>query len=137
MPPGLLRRLERRRELVRRLCLWLEEVRSRLDSVSLALYGSYARGDFNAWSDVDVVMVWEGFRGVRFPQRLLLVREVLEKISEPLDVVPWTPEEVQAMLMKPSWRKALESCMIFIDDYGVFQGLKCKRVRCREEPAAS
>ena len=117
-PPGLLKRLEERRRLLRGLCQWLEKLRSRLGRVTLVLFGSYARGDFNAWSDVDLILVWEGFQGVRPVERWRLIRELVEEAPGPLDLVLWSPEEARAMLARPSWRKALSSgCLLLADDY--------------------
>ena len=136
VPPGLARRIERRRRLLEWLCKWLAGARRALGRVSLALYGSYARGDFNAWSDVDLVLVWEGFEGVRYPERWPLIRGLVEGVEEPLDMVLWSPGEASAMVGKPSWRKALENCIVLADDYGAFQGLPCRRRECPEPSRA-
>ena len=130
VPPGLARRIERRRRLLEWLCGWLAKARGALGRVSLALYGSYARGDFNAWSDVDLVLVWEGFEGVRYLDRWTLIRGLVEASGEPLDLVLWSPREARVMVERPSWRKALEDCIVLADDYGVFQGLPCRRHEC-------
>ncbi len=130
-PPGLLRRLERRRRLVSRLCSWLRELRRRLGRVSLVLFGSYARGDFNAWSDVDLILVWEGFRDRSLAERWRLIRGLVEELGEPVDLVLWSPEEAGRLLEKPSWRRALaEACLLLADDYELFTGLGCSRAGC-------
>ncbi len=130
-PPGLLRRLERRRRLVSSLCRWLESLRERLGRVSLVLFGSYARGDFNAWSDVDLILVWEGFEGRPMAERWRLVRGLVEELGEPVDLVLWSPGEARKLLGKPSWRRALtEACLVIGDDYGLFSGWGCSRAEC-------
>jgi len=40
----------------------------------LILFGSYARGDYKEWSDIDVAVVSENFGNNRFEERLLLSR---------------------------------------------------------------
>ena len=137
MQPGLLRRIERHREVLEKLCKLVRLLRGRLARLALVLYGSYARGDFNAWSDVDVILVWEGFGSKRLPERYAVLRDVLSSIDEPLELIPWTPREAKLMLGKPTWRKALQDCVVFADDYGIFTGL-CRRAECdgerRREP---
>ncbi len=130
MQPGLLKRLARRKEVITKLCRFARLLREKLGEVSLVLYGSYARGDFNAWSDVDLIIVWDGFRGRRLPERYSMLLKMLDSLDEPVDLVPWTPEEARAMLGKPTWRKALEGCIVFADDYAVFGN--CRRAECNE-----
>ncbi len=131
MQPGLLRRLRRREEVVRKLCTWLARLRRGLGRVSLVVFGSYARGDFNAWSDVDAILVWEGFEGVSVRDRWKLLKPYLEAVDEPLDLIPWSPGEAREMLERPAWRKALKDCLILADDYNIFGVLGCRRVDCQ------
>ena len=89
-----------------------------LGRLAAILYGSYARGDFNLWSDADVIVVSEVFEGVRPLDRWRL----LEATRPPslLEPIPWTPGEARRMLGKPSWRHAMEQgCVVVLDDYGV------------------
>jgi len=55
------------------------------------LFGSYARGDFVRWSDVDLVIISEDFSGVEFLDRLSMIYRV---ISFDASVVPVTREEL-------------------------------------------
>jgi len=59
------RRAERER-VIGELREYASRLRARLGRLSMALYGSYARGDFNLWSDVDVIVVSERFRDREF-----------------------------------------------------------------------
>jgi len=63
------------------------------------LYGSYARGDFNEWSDIDVLVVVRGELPKRPTERLSLIDHCLERYSgvEPILV---TEEEFEAMKAK-------------------------------------
>ncbi len=61
------------------------------------LFGSWARGDWLVDSDVDVVIVSPSFRGVPWLRRLELVAraEARLELSVSMDVLPYTPEEVE------------------------------------------
>jgi len=116
--------------LRRRLLEWLsvvksveeysESLRLRLGRASVVLHGSFARGDFNAWSDVDLVVVSEKFRGVRILDRYNLLGPPPPRV----EVIPLTPEEFEANLEKPAWRYALSrGSAIVVDDYGVSEAM--------------
>lgn len=111
-------RRERMREVLEKLGRYAEELRGRFGKVSMLLFGSYARGDFNLWSDVDVIIVSEAFEGVRE-----VVRGLKLPVFDPLpniEAVCWTPSEAQKMLSKPSWREATRQSVVIVDDYGLF-----------------
>ena len=56
------------------------------------LYGSFARGDFNEGSDIDLVIVGE-FEG-RMPER---IRQVLDMTSLPVEPLVYTEAEFEQM----------------------------------------
>ncbi|MEM1913462.1 MAG: nucleotidyltransferase domain-containing protein [Thermofilaceae archaeon] len=59
------------------------------------LFGSYAKGTWLKTSDVDLVIVSEDFRGMRFLDRLDLINELQWKagIRPFVEAIPLTPEE--------------------------------------------
>ena len=58
------------------------------------LFGSYARGDHVLDSDVDIVVVSPRFRGMKYLDRVEMVR--LRLPSEiGFDIIPLTPEEFE------------------------------------------
>ena len=60
--------------------------------------GSTARGDFNAWSDIDVVIISDNF-----PTNPLERYEILEKHVEPgIEPIPLRPEDVKRLVEKNS-----------------------------------
>ena len=133
-PPGLRKRLEELGRLASLLCRLARELERLLGPVTVILYGSYARGDFNAWSDVDLVIVSPGFRGLPYMERMRLLRPIVEESPWGLDVVAWAPEEAAVMLEKPSWRKALQDCILVRDDHGLAAKLQCReRLECPEK----
>jgi len=110
----------------RRLEAWLRaleavealarEARRALGRVSVLLHGSYARGDFNIWSDIDAIVVSEAFEGVRVLDRYDLISETPPGV----ELVPMTPGELRASIEKPAWRHALKrGVVIVVDDLNV------------------
>ena len=62
--------------------------------VTAILVGSYARGDFNLWSDIDIILISDGFKGN--PIQRLKELDMLPAYQ----VIPLTPEEFKALLKK-------------------------------------
>jgi len=81
------------------------------------LVGSYARGDFNLWSDVDVLLVAE-FEG-RPPQRLRGL-----EVPPGYQVVPVTPSEFRRMVERgdPLAVEAFKRGIFLRDDLGLSEG---------------
>ncbi|AEA11696.1 DNA polymerase beta domain protein region [Thermoproteus uzoniensis 768-20] len=108
-------RLLEREAVVDELRRYAERLRERLGKVTVILYGSYARGDFNLWSDVDAVVVSERFAGVDFVVRCVELSDAPPR----LEPICWTPEEALKALAKPWWREALRGAVVIVDDYGI------------------
>jgi uncharacterized protein len=84
------RRAERER-LIGRARSYAAAVSARLPVRSVVLAGSVARGDFNLWSDIDVLVV-AGALPARLPERLALLGE---DAPGGVQVVGFTPDEVR------------------------------------------
>jgi len=86
---------------------------------TVILVGSYARGDFNLWSDIDVVLIAE------FTEPPL---ERLKKIDAPpgFEVIPLTPKEFIEQLKKrnPLVLEAIEHGIVVRDDYNIRELVK-------------
>ena len=118
------RRLRRREEAIREAVEFVKCVAQVLDVVAAWLFGSYARGDFNEWSDIDVIIVLEQFRGVRLVDRYLMLKDIPEMWR--IEPILWTPEEAQKQLSRVTWRYALcQGHMVIVDDFGLTSLLKC------------
>ena len=80
------------------------------------LIGSYARGDFNLWSDVDVIVISE-FRGNPL-QRLAQI-----DFPPGFEVIPLTPEEYRRLVEKGDHLavEARRYGVILRDDYRIFE----------------
>ncbi len=96
------------------------KLREELGRVTVILYGSYARGDYNLWSDIDLLVVSEKFRNVRILDRY----DLIPQPPPGVEPVPLTPEEFVKNLEKNAWLKALrDKSVILIDDYNLFEQL--------------
>ena len=111
-------RKRRRREIIDKLVEYTRDLRRTLGKVTVVLYGSYARGDFNAWSDIDLIIISDAFENIKFTMRWRLLPEPPEGL-ESLDAITWTRSEAAILLSKPSWRKALKHSMVIANDYGI------------------
>ena len=56
------------------------------------LFGSYANGSFNEWSDIDIVVVSSAFKGDRFLDRNMM-RRIKLGISCDLEPLPYCPDD--------------------------------------------
>lgn len=87
---------ERERErLIGLARLYVEELGERMSVRAAAVVGSVARGDFNVWSDVDVVLIADALPS-RVPDR---GRALSERAPPRVQSVGFTPDEFQA-----AWR---------------------------------
>ncbi len=62
-------RTRARKEVIEKLRDYAKRLSEDLGQVSVILFGSFARGGYNLWSDIDVIVVSEGFRDIRFVER--------------------------------------------------------------------
>lgn len=103
------RREKRRREVIENARKWA----SSLDfKTSAILIGSYARGDFNLWSDVDILIISDTFKGNPL--------ERLKKIDPPpgFQIIPLNLEELEKLHSRNDIliREVLEHGVILRDD---------------------
>ncbi|MBI2325632.1 MAG: nucleotidyltransferase domain-containing protein [Chloroflexi bacterium] len=86
----------------------------RLPIVAAAVVGSVARGDFNVWSDIDVVVVAEGLPASILERQSLLLR------GAPVGIQPvgFEPDEFRAAFAKRNRlaREALEAGVVLVGD---------------------
>ncbi len=113
---------ERRRIRSRVVSEAMEWARSLGFKCTAVLIGSYARGDFNEWSDIDIVLVSEIFRD-RPPERL-------RKIETPpnYEVIPLNPTELERLFTKRD-PIADEICRhgVFLRDDYMIQNTYCNK----------
>ncbi|ODS34658.1 MAG: nucleotidyltransferase [Candidatus Scalindua rubra] len=56
------------------------------------LFGSYAKGNYDDWSDIDLVIVSEIFEGIRIKDRSK-IRLITLKVSSNIEVLPYSPQD--------------------------------------------
>ncbi len=76
------------------LAEFVRRVREAYPDAEVYLFGSYARGTWLEDSDVDVVVVSRGFRGLEFHERGALLRRLADP-SIPFTILAYTPEELE------------------------------------------
>ncbi len=96
-PSAVLARRRSEREALLDLARgYVNELPESLGLVAAVVVGSVARGDFNVWSDVDVLIVARHLPE-RDPDRLRLLLELAPAGVQP---VGWTPEELRMGLAR-------------------------------------
>ena len=106
-----------REEAIGRAKDWVDSLKFKVTAI---LIGSYARGDFNLWSDIDILLIAE-FTGNPV--------ERLKAIDYPpgFEVIPLTFEEFVRLVHKrnPLAIEALDIGVYLRDDLNVKERLKC------------
>ena len=71
---------------------FLHELEINQIHINKAIFGSYANGTFNEWSDIDLALVSDSFKGDRFKDRDL-IRPIKLTVSSSLEPIPYRPED--------------------------------------------
>lgn len=103
-------RRRKRQRLLARAAQYAEALGGRLKLRAAIVAGSVARGDFNVWSDIDVVVIAEGLPE-RVPEReLALIADAPARVQP----VGFTPGEFEAALARrnPLVREAVEAGVV-------------------------
>lgn len=107
------RRRARREQVINSAKKWASKLKGPITAI---LVGSYARGDFNVWSDVDIVIV-----SPLFEKQTPLER--LSRVDSPpgYEVIPWTPRELKDMIsnQNPIAVEIIKHGIILRDDIGI------------------
>ena len=117
MSDALAERAAERERLLDLARVYVERLSARIDVVTAVVAGSVARGDFNVWSDVDVVVVATELP-VRAPDRGLLLAHDAPGRVQP---VGFTPEEFAQALERrnPLVVEAVTSGVVLAGDGSV------------------
>lgn len=78
------------REVLKKYIHTLEE--NHIHVRRAVLFGSYAEGRANEWSDIDIALVSESFDGDRFNDRSK-IRRITLSVSSDLSPLPFRPED--------------------------------------------
>lgn len=114
----LIERARNRNNVLRLLKQYSDILQEKLGKTTLILFGSYARGDFNLWSDVDFIIISDYFKNIRFIDRLYKLPELYHDISY-ADIICWSLDEAKKMLSRNSWKPALKDAIIIKNDYNI------------------
>jgi len=106
------RRKRIRANIIKKTSNWAKKIPFR---ATVVLIGSYARGDFNLWSDVDVLLISEDFK--EGPVERLNSLE----IPPGFQVIPLTPAEFHRLLKRKDILalEAVRSGVVVRDDLGI------------------
>jgi len=121
MAKAIEERMKRRREVIKEakgFAIKAEEVMGPLTAI---LYGSYARGDFNLWSDVDILLIVDG-ELPRAPHKRL--ESVLSIIPPRFEVRIINLQELDRGLRRASNRLSLRDALILHDSLGLSERLR-------------
>ena len=78
------------REILRKYIHTLEEKHIHIQRA--VLFGSYADGRANEWSDIDIALVSDSFDGDRFDDRGK-IRKITLSVSSDISPLPFRPED--------------------------------------------
>lgn len=56
------------------------------------LFGSYAKGNYNEWSDIDIALISDTFEGIRIKDRDK-IRRITLSVSSNIEVLPFNPKD--------------------------------------------
>ncbi len=101
--------VQRLEESVRRAA----QVLSQVDGIQrVSLFGSYARGQRDLFTDLDLLVIWESERPVL--ERLKFLYSLLD-VPVDLDVVCYTPAELEALRDRPFLRRILSEEVVLYE----------------------
>lgn len=89
--------IERSEEVFRKIKAYINEVIKRLTPSLIILFGSFATGDINEGSDVDILVV-AGFKE-SFLDRIKTLMDI-NKFKIPIEPIGYTPQEFHEMRRK-------------------------------------
>jgi len=56
------------------------------------LFGSYAKGNNNEWSDIDIAIISDSFEGIRIKDKDK-IRRITLSVSSNLEILPFRPDD--------------------------------------------
>lgn len=60
----------------------------------IMIYGSYAKGHPREWSDIDLLVISEDFKGRNLRERLEILGLAAGRVFEPIEAMGYTEEEI-------------------------------------------
>ncbi len=92
----------------------VEKYRQQLASLGIHtervyLYGSYARGQAQEGSDIDLIVVSRDFSSLNLRERLEILGVAAARILKPIQALGYTPEEITAKSFSPFLEDILDA----------------------------
>lgn len=105
-----------REEALKKARIFAECVR-KIGKVTVIVFGSYARGDFNVWSDIDVLVITDAALPPNPLKRLDMIEECLAIVSE-IEPIILTINEFRDRLRKrdPAIIEAIDKGIVILDE---------------------
>lgn len=75
----------------------------------ILLYGSHARKEAQADSDIDIIVLSESFAGKNLLERLQILGLARRNVPEPVQAYGFTPHEVQRRELSAFWEEIVEN----------------------------
>jgi len=118
-------RRKMREEAIGEARVFAECAKSKLGRVTAIVFGSYARGDFNAWSDIDLLAVTDTPLPPNSLKRLDVVEECFLEASGVEPVILTASEFAEKLHRRdPVAVEAVERGIIVLDDLGLAKLVK-------------
>lgn len=111
-------RIAERNEVIKKLYDIIDPLKGRLGKITVILYGSYARGDFNLWSDIDIIVISEHFNKIKPLDR---INKILDILPPNVEAICLTPQEARNFFKKPWGYKILKEAQIIIDENKIIE----------------
>ncbi len=110
-----------REDVIRKAREFTEKVKNCLGKISVVLVGSYARGDFNEWSDIDILIIAEDISGNPLERMDYLIGKCPPPAGiEPI-IISLNEFIRQKKLETPLSREAYNIGMVLADDLRLFR----------------
>ena len=78
------------------ICQFLNEMKNHIMAKRIILFGSYARGQQNEWSDIDLAVISDGFKGVDYLDRLVMLGKIAwQAKTTVIEAIGFTEEEYE------------------------------------------
>ena len=78
------------KETINKFLLLLKE--NKIPIKQAILFGSYAKGNYHEWSDIDIALVSDIFEGNRINDRSM-IRKITLSVSCDIEVLPYNPQD--------------------------------------------
>lgn len=74
------------------LAIFSQQVHTNDPDATIILFGSYARGNAQPTSDIDVCVITDKY-GTNYHDGTVSLLEIAHKLDLPMDIIPYTPED--------------------------------------------